>query len=347
MEERSKTKAVLFKSAERFISFQNRLSECGVDFKVLDFDSNGWTGFDFKDIDFLIYYPSFEFTSNHPLALQRVYDNILFIHDAYPHLKIYPDPNIIKYYNDKYRQFLFLKKNSYPIPDTIPLFSEESIALADKELGYPMILKNRFGAGGGSVFKISDRKELMRFYRLAKMDMFNTGALRHFLAMFSEKNYYYRLIKVKKAPYPFFSQPLLAQRFVNISRDLKTVTGGYEVVEAHWRYQADKSIWKMNIDSGGTGVWGHVPEEALELSVRLAKDLKASWLNIDMIMSEGRFLITEFSPVWHHYAYKEKPSFIYNEDYNIKIPLEISLDLERIIVESLIRAVKNGKGIDS
>jgi len=53
------------------------------------------------------------------------------------------------------------------------------------------------------------------------------------------------------------------------------------------------------------------------------------------------FISLEFSPVWHHYAYREKPSFVYKEDYNIDVPLEISLDLERIIVESLVSAVKN------
>ena len=152
--------------------------------------------------------------------------------------------------------------------------------------------------------------------------------------------FYYHLIKAKRMPYPFLSPPLLAQKYINLDRDLKTVVGGDRVVEAHWRFQANKDMWKVNIDGGGTGVWGKVDQEALDLSVRLAKDLKASWLNIDMIKEDGRFLITEFSPVWHHYAYKEKPSFVYKDDYNIDVPLEVSLDLEQIIVESLIRQVK-------
>ena len=89
------------------------------------------------------------------------------------------------------------------------------------------------------------------------------------------------------------------------------------------------------------------PQEAIDISVKLAKDLNATWLNIDMIMDDnGNFLITEFSPVWHHYAYKEKPSFVYKDDYNIDVPLEVSLDLERIIVESLIEAVKKEKEIN-
>jgi len=331
-------KAILFKSKERFPAFQKELSEYGVEVTVLGFDNHEWLAFDYSKIDLLIYYPSFEYSSNHPLALQNVYDNVTFLHDRYPHIMMFPDPGLIKYYNDKYRQYLFLSTNNYPIPETIPLFSQESIDLAEKRLGYPMVIKNRYGAGGGSVYRVFTRKELETFYRMSRLELFHRGAAKFFGKMLTERLFYWQLIKAKKARYPFFSPPLLAQRFVKIDRDLKTVTGNYKVVEAHWRFQADEEMWKMNIDGGGTGVWSKVPKEAMNLSVKLAMDLKASWVNIDLIMSDGQFLITEFSPVWHHYAYKEKPSFVYKDDYNIDVPLQVSLDLEKIIIESLMKA---------
>lgn len=333
-------KAVLFKSEERFSSFQKKLSEYGVDTTILDFEEHNWINFDYSIIDFIIYYPSFKYSSNHPLALQEVYDNLIFIHSEFPRVKFYPDPPIIKYYNDKYRQYLFLTKHGYPIPETIPLLSEKSVDFADKKLGYPMVIKNRYGAGGGSVFRINNKKELQKYYNLSTLNLFNLKSAKYFWNMLSKRIFYYHLIKAKRSNYPFLSPPIMAQKFVKIDRDLKTVVGGDKVVEAHWRLQAHESMWKMNIDDGGTGVWAYVPDEALDLSVRLAKALNTSWLNLDLILSEDKFLITEFSPVWHHYAYKEKPSFVYKDDYNIDIPLEISLDLERIIVESLIKAVK-------
>lgn len=333
-------KAILFKSQERFKPFQKKLTEYGVDYKIMDFEDHEWIDFDYSDIDFLIYYPSFKYSSNHPLALHEVYDNIVFLHETYPHIKMFPDPKIIKYYNDKYRQQLFLESNKYPTPETIPLFSEKSVDLAEKKLGYPIVIKNRYGAGGGSVYRIHNKKELLKFYRMSKMDLFHFGAAKFLGKMLTERLFYWQLIKAKKARYPFFSSPLLAQKFITIDKDLKTVVGGNKVIEAHWRYQADESMWKMNIDGGGTGVWSHVPEEAINISIKLAKDLGASWINIDLMQSEGRFLISEFSPVWHHYAYKENPSFVYKDDYNIDVPLEMSFDLERIIIESLIKAVK-------
>lgn len=328
-------KAILFKSQERFSAFKRKLHEYGVDTTVLDFETHEWIGFDYSDIDFIIYYPSFKYTSNHPLALHDVYDNLMFIHSEYPNIKFYPDPDIIKYYNDKYRQFLFLEKHGYPIPETIPLLSRSSLDFAEKRLGYPMVLKNRYGAGGGSVFRVFNRKQLEKYYNLSTLNLFNVDTAKYFMDILSKRIFYYHLIKEKRCPYPLLSSPLLAQKFVKIDRDLKTVMGSNKVVEGHWRLQADEDMWKMNIDGGGTGVWSEIPQEALELSVSLAKDLNTRWLNIDLIMSAGNFLITEFSPVWHHYAYKEKPSFVYKDDYNLE-SLETTLDLERIIVESLI-----------
>ena len=61
----------------------------------------------------------------------------------------------------------------------------------------------------------------------------------------------YHLIKAKKMSYPFLSQPLLAQKYIEMDCDLKTVVGNYKVVEAHWRHQAHEKQWKVNIDDGG------------------------------------------------------------------------------------------------
>lgn len=333
-------RAVIFRSDERCDAFQNRLSKNNVEFTLLDFQGMEWLDFDFNKVDIIIYYSSFKYSSNHPLALQAVYDNLTFLHREYPHLCIYPDPNGIPYYNDKYRQFLFLNKHGYSIPETIPLFSGASLDVAEKRLGYPMIVKNRYGAGGGSVFRVFNRKELTQLYNLSTLNLFNIGALKYYFEMMRKRIFYYFLIKEKRCPYPFLSPPLLAQKYIKIDRDLKTVVGDGKVVEAHWRYQAHSEQWKVNIDDGGIGVWAFVPDEPIDISVRLSKQLQTSWLNLDMLTDGNEFFITEFSPVWHHYAYKEKPSFVYKDDYNIDVPLEQSLDLEKILVESLIKAAK-------
>ena len=74
-----KVRAVLFKSEERFISFKKKIEHYDVDVTVLDFEKHKWLEFDYENIDFIIYYPSFKYSSNHPLALYAVYDNITFL----------------------------------------------------------------------------------------------------------------------------------------------------------------------------------------------------------------------------------------------------------------------------
>jgi hypothetical protein len=329
-------KAVLFKSKERFAAFREMLANYGIDCTVLDFESQEWVDHDYSGTDMVIYYPSFLYSSNHPLALYHVYDNLIHLSTEHPHLKMYPDPKVIRFYNDKYRQYLFLRNRDYPIPDTLPLFSKDSLRLAEEQLGFPMVVKNRYGAGGGSVFKVRNRKELLSLFRLSTLDLFNAGGARHLLSMLTKRIFYYHLIKARRMTYPFLSPPLLAQRYLTLDRDIKTVVGGGKVVEAHWRLQANEEQWKVNIDGGGIGEWSRVPQEVLDVSERLARDLRATWLNIDIIPSGGKYYITEFSPVWHHYAYREKPSFVYKDDYNIDVPLEESLNLEKMIVESLM-----------
>ncbi|MGD9897726.1 MAG: RimK family alpha-L-glutamate ligase [Calditrichaceae bacterium] len=329
-------KAVLFKSEERFDAFAKKLAEYNIAFDVLDFGDNSWLEYDFSSADILIYYPTFKFSSNHPLALYEVYDNLMHIKMLNPSIRMYPDPKIIHFYNDKYKQYLYLNSKKHPMPETYPLYSSESLDLAEIKLGFPMILKNRFGAGGDNVFQVNSRKELEKYYNLSKMDYFNLSAFSYLFSMFTKRIFLYHLIKERKMNYPFLAVPLLAQKFIAHDRDIKTVVGNHKVVEAHWRLKAQDDMWKMNIDGGGIGQWSKIPSEVIAISENLAKGLDVSWLNIDFIKGENGYMITEFSPVWHHYAYKEKPSFVYKDDYNIDMPLEKALDLERIIIESMI-----------
>ena len=328
-------KVVLFKSEHRFEEFRAELERQSFEVVVLDFDLNEWSQFDFNDVFAIVYFPAFSYSSNHPQALYTVKDNLHYIHARYPHLEIFPDANVIEFYSDKYRQMLFLQSCGMAHPDTYALVSPTTLDLAEQKLGYPMVVKNRFGAGGDYVFRVENRKQLEHFYRLSVMNFLGWQELLFFARRIFTRRFFYHLIRERRMEYPFLSPPLLAQRFVQHDRDLKTVVGGGSVVEAHWRIRSDPEMWKMNIDGGGIGEWSAVPQEAIDLSCALAKELDASWVNVDLIHDGTRFLVSEFSPVWHHYGYKEQSSFVYKEDYNIDVPLEESLNLEFIIVSAL------------
>ena len=333
----SKRKRVaLFRSNNRFESFRATLLELGAEVVILDFADESWIEADYYSFDVVIHFPTFRFSSNHPLALRWVYDNLMHLHRCFPHLSIFPDPAVIPYYSDKYRQYLFLRHVGLEIPETHPLETTDDVVRAAETLGFPFVVKNRYGAGGDYVRFVHSIDEVMRIFEFARLRFAPSGGFRFLLQRLSRK-YFLRAFKGRKhAEYPFWSPPLLAQQFVEHDHDLKVVIGDGEAVEAHWRRQATPEMQKMNIDGGGIGEWSYVPEAAVEACLELTRRLDARWLNVDLLPYADRFLISEFSPVWHHYRYQEKPSFVYKDDYNLKTPIAAYCDLERIICESYL-----------
>ncbi len=327
-------KAVLFRSKNRFPAFKQALENNGFKVKVLEFETDEWITFDYSEISLVIYFPEFLFSSNNPQALTLVYNNIAFLNKNFPHIRIFPDPNIINYYSDKYSQYLFLKKSGLPHIPTRPLVSSESLGQACDLFSFPMIIKNRYGAGGDHVYIINNRKELERLYQYSKLNFTSPYIIPRVLRRLLKREFWWYFFKARKLYYPFLSFPLLAQKFIEHDKDLKSVVGFHQVVEAHWRKKANVDMWKMNIDGGGIGEWSYVPEEPIEISINLSRELKADWVNIDFMCDGDDYLISEFSPVWHHYKINENDNFVYKDDYNLSIPLEEALNLEELIVKS-------------
>ena len=326
--------AVLIVDGHRESEFRRRLEEEGVSVRKMSFTDGDWNGFDFSDVDLLICWPNFQYSSNHPQALRYVKDNLLLIHRRYPHLRMFPDPGLIPYYGDKYLQHLFLEREGFPVPRTMALEKPEDAERAFDLLGSPVVVKNRYGAGGDYVFKIERPQALRNLIDVSQM-RFGSWAGRKFLASRIFRRKFVRgLLAGRPAEFPFLSPPLLAQKFVPHTRDIKTVVGLSEVVEAHWRERPDGKSWKVNIDGGGLGIWSYVPDNVIELSVELAGRLNVNWLNIDCLFDGDEPLISEFSPVWHHYKKNEHENLVYKDDYNLRLPLDTALDLELLVVTS-------------
>jgi len=329
-------KVVLFESGNRFDLFFDELRRYNVDVTTLSFEDSDWINFDFSDITLTLYYPTFQSSSNDPMALRWVKDNIAHLSRSYPNMQVFPDPRVIPYYCDKYRQYLFMRQNGLPIPKTIPIESEDDAIRAVNELGFPLVIKNRFGAGGANVKFIDSMPELSTILAYSKR-MFGTftGMVKG-LSQVANRRYLRAMDPGRPSDYPFWSAPIIAQEYIWHDHDLKVVVGDGEPVEAHWRRGASASDKKMNIDAGGIGEWSFVPDDATNLCVNLAHKLGAKWLNIDLLPYNDGFLVSEFSPVWHHYKYQEKASFRYKDDYNLKRPIERYCDLERMICESYL-----------
>jgi hypothetical protein len=338
-------KGLVIRSGRRFNQFIEALQGAGVETHVLDLAELDWLGTDFQSFDIVIFYPQFYFSSNSPLALWQVKDCFRHIVSCCkPDTVFYPDPGLIDFYNDKYKQYLFLSSAGFPIPDTMALTSPHSLDVAVERFGFPLVLKNRYGAGGDTVSIVSSKKQALAQLDASRLNFTNPRAAMLPIKQFFSREFWYYALKLRRMRYPLPSWPLLAQRFCHIKRDLKTVVGDGRVVEAHWRRPANEGMWKMNIDGGAIGEWSFVPPEPISISESLAAALHANWLNTDLLETDQGFLIGEYSPVWHHYAYREKPSFIYADDYNLEISAKDAANLESLITSSLVRSAAARKG---
>jgi hypothetical protein len=337
-------RAVLFRSLRRFDSFHQELLRAGCSVDVLDFTDQAWRSYDFANAQIVIYFPHFQHTSNHPLALRWANDDLAWIANKFLHLRVFPDPGQLLYYGDKYRQHRHFLEHRLPVPETHAVESPEQALEVAARLGWPLIVKNRFGAGGDYVARIESESALLDWIALPGLQWSRWGA-RWLQARRVFRRQFIRALRAgRDAEYPFLSQPLLLQKFCPHDRDMKVVMYGTRPIEAHWRISGANSSWKMNIDGGGIGVWSHIPEAALEVSRKLAVSLGSRWLNIDLIPQGDDFLISEFSPVWHHYRVNEMPGFQYDSSYNLELSWDESENLERLIVESLVKECAAASG---
>ena len=329
-------RAGLIRSTNRYEKFAEKFKKYDCEIIELDFADPDWIFSDFDSMDFLIYFPSFIGTSNRPDSLYRVKNSLEFIHKQFPVLPIFPDPNLYRFYGDKYEQYLYLTYQKFPIPKTTVLDNSLQISAIGENIGFPCVVKNRYGAGGDYVFLVKSEDELSSLLNFANLNFSDWRSWWRALTQVFRRDFLRGFATGRTAAYPFLSLPLIVQEFIYHRSDLKLVVGDFEVKEGHWRHSVSSSNWKMNIDGGGAGEWSHIPQEVLDLGIRLSRSLGAKWLNIDIIFSDNKPLISEFSPVWHHYRYKEQDTFVYKSDYNLPISAEKAADLEELIVSSFV-----------
>lgn len=319
----------------RFKAISERLDRENINYKVCDFDDADWINFDFKSVSTIFYYPYFTGNPTNPHSLFNVMDNLCFISNKYPHIKIFPDPSLSKYYNDKYQQYLYLISHDYPIPETIALSSAKQLDVVIKQLSLPLILKNRHGAGGDSVYLVNTEREVAKYFQFALGNFSPFIPLKILGLKRALKSIAMILLKPGSYKRTTLSLPLIAQKKIDFEGDIRVVVINGKVWEAHWRFCNNKREWKANIDSGGKGIWCHIPENVIAVCEKLAKELNTKWLAVDILYNKGAYYITEFSPVWHHYKINEKENFFYEADYNITTSIEEGHDLEGMFIKTL------------
>lgn len=81
---------------------------------------------------------------------------------------IVSDSEIIEICNDKWKTYLFLKKNSFRTPLTYLDVESVKHAIRNKELNYPLFIKPRWGMGSIGIFEADNEEELIVLYNKTK-----------------------------------------------------------------------------------------------------------------------------------------------------------------------------------
>lgn len=124
--------------------------------------------YDEKYISFLIDYCK----DNHIDILISLFDiDLLVLAQSKTHFDeigtrlIVSDVKLIEICNDKWKTFLYLKKNGFHVPKTYLSLHDTTIALHNDELQYPIVMKPRFGCGSIALEIVEDDMALQFFYQ--------------------------------------------------------------------------------------------------------------------------------------------------------------------------------------
>lgn len=78
------------------------------------------------------------------------------------------DQSIIEVFNDKWKTYQFIKENGFKSPATFVDLNKVKTAITEGQIGYPLIIKPRWGMGSIGIFEVNDELELELFYKKVK-----------------------------------------------------------------------------------------------------------------------------------------------------------------------------------
>lgn len=189
-------------------------------------------------------------------------------------LPVYNNAKAIEICDDKSYTFEVLEQANLPMPRTIVApktfegigySSLEWLAIVEKTLGYPMVIKECFGSFGQQVYLVHSKEEMMQ--------------------------------KVNDiCPKPFIFQEFIASSF---AKDIRLQVVGDKVVASMYRY-SDNGDFRANITNGGKMKTYEPTEEEKKLAVQACKAIGLDFAGVDLLFgSEGHSLICEVNSNAH------------------------------------------------
>jgi len=189
-------------------------------------------------------------------------------------LRLYNSALSIEICDDKRKTHLYLEQHGIPMPDTMPVpMTYEGIGYADfsfvekaeKQFGYPFVVKEAFGSFGQQVYLVKDREQLK--------DILEQTAAR----------------------------PVLFQQYIREShgKDVRLQVVGNRVVASMYRF-AKEDDFRANISNGGSMKSYEPSEEICSLALRTCKVLGLDFAGVDLLFGpENQMMVCEVNSNAH------------------------------------------------
>ncbi|MBB6646472.1 ATP-grasp domain-containing protein [Halobellus ruber] len=175
-----------------------------------------------------------------------------------------------------------LSRAGLPVPETRVVSNpadDDAVAAAAADIGFPIVIKPNSATRGIGVAKVHDRDSLLGVSDYAD--------LIHEFRATGDKSY-------------------LLQEFLPDARDYRLMVVDGTVVGGVERRRPDGAVngkngdpddagggWKHNVHRGATAVAADVDDTLRELAVETADVLEIDYLGVDLLVSEGRAVVSE------------------------------------------------------
>lgn len=198
------------------------------------------------------------------------YETFREISKALPKVRFVPSLDTQFSNKSKENVTRFCKKYDIPIPPTNIFYDREKANSFLKKTRYPKIIKKSYGPsnyGGYFVHKVDSFKEATN--------------------LLDSKKY----------------NPAYVQDFIPMSADIRVMLVGHKPACAFWR-RPPEGEWLTNTSQGGSMDYQNVPEEVLDLAVRVSKAAKAEYWACDIAVGkDGKYRILECATAFAAFPY--------------------------------------------
>lgn len=198
------------------------------------------------------------------------YETFREISNSLPDVQFVPSLDTQFSNKSKENVTLFCEKYDIPIPKTRIFYEKQEADEFLKQTKFPKIIKKSYGPsnyGGYFVHKVDSYKEAR--------------------SLLDEKKYY----------------PVYLQDFVPMAADIRVMLIGHKPVCAFWR-RPPEGEWLTNTSQGGSMDYQDVPQEVLDLSVKVSKAAKAEYWACDVAVGvDGKYRILECATAFAAFPY--------------------------------------------